>query len=58
MSEDIKLHNKTKYSINDLLGDMGGLYEICHIILMALVSPINNMKFFNKAIRAVYFKKD
>lgn len=57
ISEEVRIHNKTKYSINDLLGDMGGLFEVFHMILLAVLSPINDMKFFNKAIRAVYYKE-
>lgn len=36
---------------------MGGLFEIFHMVLLAILSPINNMKFFNKAIRAIYYKE-
>lgn len=57
LSDDLKIHSKTKYSITDLLGDIGGLFEVFHIVLVILLSPLNNMKFFNKAIRAVYFKE-
>lgn len=55
MSEDMKIFNYTKFTFTDLLSDIGGLFEILYMTLWFFLAPFNNIKFFNKAIRAVYF---
>lgn len=57
MSDDIKFHSRTKYGLSDLLSDIGGLYEVLYIFILAILTPINNIKFLNKAIRAVYISE-
>lgn len=57
MSDDAKMHYRTIYGYSDLLTDIGGLFEIVFFILMMVLTPLNNMRFFNKAIRSVYFNE-
>lgn len=55
LSADMKVHTKTKYNVFELLAELGGLFEICFKVLFFIIVPINNAKFFNKAIRSIYF---
>lgn len=57
MSDEIKFHTRTKYVLSDLLSDIGGLYEVLYICILVIMTPINNIKLFNKAIRAVYISE-
>lgn len=55
LSENMIVLNYTSFTTIDLLSDIGGLFEIFYMTLWIFLAPFNNTKFFNKAIRAVYF---
>lgn len=57
VSNNLMLHNKSNYNIYDLLGDIGGFFEVMYAVFFYLPFWFNNFSLENKAIRLMYMEK-
>ena len=51
------LHQRKVYDILDLIGDLGGVFEICFQVLGFFILPISYHSFIIKALKKIFLIK-